>query len=105
MSDHHWKPIEDLPESYDYLQSKHLSQLKLLWNDQYKELEKKEAVRVFNERLIREWSIETGVSENLYSIDAWITTILIEEGIDASLITNGTTDKRCDEVVEILTAH
>ena len=43
--------------------------------------------------------------ENLYSIDAGITKILIEEGIDASLIPHGTTDKPGDEVVEILKDH
>jgi Fic family protein len=56
----------------------------------------------FNERLIREWAIETGIIENLYSIDRGVTQTLIEKGIEASLIPHGSTDKPVERILPML---
>ncbi len=40
----------------------------------------------FNDQLRREWAIETGIIERLYTLDEGTTRLLIEQGIDASLI-------------------
>ena len=42
------------------------------------------------ERLKREWAIETGLIERLYTLDRGVTQLLIERGIDAALIPSRT---------------
>ena len=63
------------------------------------------AVQAFNAQLAREWSIETGVIENVYHIDKGVTLILIEKGIEASLIPHGASDRPAEEVVQIVRDH
>ena len=50
----------------------------------------------------REWAIETGIIERLYDVDRGITRVLIEQGLDASLIPHGATDKPADRVIAII---
>lgn len=57
-----------------------------------------ESLREFNERLAREWAIETGILEGLYTLDRGITRLLIERGIDESLISHDATDKPVAQV-------
>jgi Fic family protein len=63
------------------------------------------ALRVFHERLRRQWAIETGIIERLYSLDAGVTETLIERGIDASLIPHEATDRDPELVVLIIRDH
>ncbi len=63
------------------------------------------ALKQFNERLAREWAIETGIIEGLYTIDRGTTRVLIEQGIIASLIPHGATDKPAGRIVDILNDH
>ncbi len=102
MTAYTWKPIEDLPESWPELASSELAGLAQVWSEQQARLEKLEGVQQFNERLRREWSIETGIIENLYSIDRGTTALLIDKGLEASLIGHGATDIPADLVVAIL---
>ncbi|MEW6221182.1 MAG: Fic family protein [Thermodesulfobacteriota bacterium] len=97
-----WQPIDDLPADWRNLASPELASLGAIWIEQAARLAQSDAVRRFNERLRREWAIETGVIENLYSIDRGVTQILIERGIEASLIPHGATDKPVDAVVSIV---
>ena len=57
-----------------------------------------ETLKEFNERLAREWAIETGILEGLYTLDRGITRLLIEQGIDESLISHDATDKPSSQV-------
>ena len=102
MAVYRWKPIEDLPTSWTALASKELESLASIWKESAAKLKESEALRRFNERLRREWAIETGIIENLYSIDRGITQLLIEKGIEASLIPFGATDKPAERIVPIL---
>jgi Fic family protein len=97
-----WRVIEDLPDHWKMMGDSSLSNLASIWNEQSIKLQNSDSLRDFNERLGREWAIETGIIENLYSIDRGITEILIEKGIEASLIPHGATDKPVDLVVSIL---
>ncbi len=81
-----WKPIEDLPDNYGTLASPELPTLANVWQEQHELLSHGNALREFNEKLQREWAIETGIIERVYSLDRGITQLLIEKGIDASLI-------------------
>jgi len=100
-----WQPIADLPENWQDLSVPELSSLALVWVEQRDRLKESQAVKEFNERLLREWSIETGVIERLYTIDRGITQVLIEQGIDAALIPHEATDRPVGEVVSILQDH
>ncbi len=75
------KLVED-----DTLASLELKALSRVWSEQREELESTGAYREFLKRLQREWAIETGIIERLYSWDRGVTQILIEQGIDATLI-------------------
>ena len=102
MADYKWKPIEDLPADWTKLASSELAGLASVWREHYERVKDTKALKQFNERLRREWAIETGIIENLYYIDRGVTLTLIEKGIQASLIPHGTTDKPAELIVPIL---
>jgi Fic family protein len=105
MKDYRWRPIEDLPEDWPDLAAPELPALSAAWQKYSEKLRDSDSLRHFNERLIREWAIETGIIENLYSIDRGVTQTLIEKGIEASLIPHGSTDKPVERIVPMLKDH
>lgn len=100
-----WKPISDLPDNWRDLSIPELASLASVWNEQRAQLEEWNSVKRFNERLVREWSIETGIIERLYTIDRGVTELLIERGIDVALIPHGATNRPVGELVSILNDH
>lgn len=90
---HKWRPIEDLPASYEAMASTELRSLSEVWFEQRESLQDSASLRRFNEHLQRQWAIETGILERIYSLDRGITSLLIERGIDSSLIPNDSTNK------------
>ncbi len=105
MGDYKWKPIEDLPKDWTKLASSELGGLAAVWVEHYETIKDSKALKQFNERLRREWAIETGIIENLYYIDRGVTLTLIEKGIEASLIPHGSTDRPAELIVPILKDH
>lgn len=97
-----WKPIEDLPETWVALASTELESLTSIWKSQTRKLQESDAWKQFNEQLSREWAIETGIIENLYSIDRGTTQLLIEKGFESALISYGSTDKPAEKIVSVL---
>jgi Fic family protein len=97
-----WTPITDLPADWQDLVSTELDSLANAWNETYKSLTDTSLVEQFNEHLRREWSIETGIIERVYTIDRGTTLLLIEQGIDASLITHDATNRPVGEVIQII---
>jgi len=81
---HKWEPIGDLPADWPRLGSSQLRALDEVWREQREQLEASGALARFNDRLRREWAIETGVIESVYSLDRGVTEVLIERGIDGS---------------------
>ncbi|MCX8505622.1 MAG: Fic family protein [Alphaproteobacteria bacterium] len=60
----------------------------------------------FNEKLYREWSIETGQIEGLFVLDRGVTTSLIEHGFnDPRLIPHGGSDKSPEYILQIVKNH
>jgi len=100
-----WQPLEDLSDELKMRHQEDLASLAEIWKEQSQRLRDSDALRVFNEKLCREWAIETGVIEGLYSIDRGITQLLIEKGIEASLIPHGSTDRPVSDIVPILEAQ
>ncbi|MXW28233.1 MAG: Fic family protein, partial [Chloroflexi bacterium] len=66
-----------------------LRALGLVWQEQRARLADLDQYRQFEDRLRREWAIETGLIERLYTFDRGITLLLVERGIEASLIPPG----------------
>lgn len=100
-----WTPISDLPDNWQSLCISELASLAKVWGEQHVQLKESNAVKDFNERLLREWSIETGIIERIYTIDRGITELLIEQGIDAALIPHGATDRPVSEIIKVLEDH
>lgn len=90
---HKWKPFSDLPERASELSSGEMEALYLVWAEQKDSLVESGELEKFNQRLWREWSIETGIIEGIYSLDRGTTEILLERGIDSSLIPRGSTEQ------------
>ena len=99
-----WIPTQDIGDPLSDFRSKELESLVSIWKEQRARLSlsTSKALQAFEQRLAREWAIETGIIENLYSIDRGVTQLLIERGIEASLIGHGSTNKPVAEVVAIL---
>jgi Fic family protein len=88
-----WKPIEDLEGDPDELAASELRSLSKVWREQRDRLQRTGQLARFNEELGREFAIETGILEHLYTLDRGVTRLLIEHGIDAALIPHDATDR------------
>ena len=88
-----WEPITGLRADRQDLAVKELPPLVSVWFEQRESLTNTEGLKQFNERLAREWAIETGILERLYTLDRGVTRLLIERGIDESLIPHDSTDQ------------
>jgi|CXWL01.1.fsa_nt_gi Fic family protein len=97
-----WQPIDDLPSMWSLLRHDELASLSEVWSDQKATLERHGVLRAFNERLAREFAIETGLLERLYTLDRGITQLLIERGFDAALIPHRATNKSPQLVTALL---
>ena len=96
-----WNPIEDLSD--DQVRGlPELAALLSIWKEQAIKLKESESARQFQEKLNREWAIETGIIENLYSLDRGTTRTLIEHGIQASFIAHDGSDKPPEWVAAVL---
>lgn len=84
--DQEWNPIVDLPSDTSNLDVIELRALEQVWREQREKLEETGALSLFEERLRREWAIETGILERIYTLDRGVTQLMIEQGINASLI-------------------
>ncbi len=98
-----WTTIEDLPDDHTDLTSPELASLKDVWLSQKSEIERRASYGDFSRRFSREWAIETGLIEGLYSLDRGITQTLIEQGFDAALIPHAQTNGRgAAQIIQLL---
>ncbi len=72
---------------YEY-HSDELDALTKIWHERKGELEESGEYQEFIKKLQREWAIETGIIERLYTWDRGVTEVLIEQGIDSSIISH-----------------
>ncbi len=94
--------ITDLPDNWPELASSELKAYMPILARQLERMRNSNTLQLFNEKLAREWAIETGIIERLYTIDRGTTQLLIEKGIEASLIEHGSTDRPAGLIVPIL---
>ena len=102
IASYKWRPITDLPADTTRLEDDGLRQLAPLWAEQREELAASESIKEFNKRLLRRQAIETGLIERLYTFDHGITQLLVEQGLDASLIPHDASDRGAQHVVELI---
>ena len=101
---HRWEPLTDLTDDDRAAASEELPALARTWDQVRGTLDPRQ-VDDFNERLKREWAIETGIIERLYTLDRGTTRLLIEHGIDAALIASDSTDQAPEQVAGIIEDH
>ena len=80
-----YKAIDNFPDSSNFTFPE-LDALANVWTERRAELEGTGAYSDFLRKLQREWAIETGIIERLYTWDRGVTQLLIEQGIEASII-------------------
>ena len=72
------------------------------WQGQQGHLQEAGRLKPFMSRLRREWAIETGSIEGLYTLDRGVTQSLIEHGFRAELISHGSHDKPRHIILSLL---
>lgn len=102
QASHVWKPIDDLPATWTDFTNPQAEALMAAWQDQAKHLRAKQSYNEFLTRLRRQWAIETGVLERLYSLSDGATKTLIEKGLDAAFIGHEDTDHNPSDVVVMI---
>ncbi len=102
---HAWQPIEDVAAPLQSLRFPELDALLEVFERRRAEIEGIGALRAFQARTVREWSIETGILENLYTLSPSATLTLLQQGFDAALLSHGDTDLPAESLVEILRDH
>ena len=100
-----YKPISPLPQDFTDANALAADALAVVWRDRLEELQSSVALQEFNEKLYRRWAIETGILERLYSLDRGVTQILVERGLDISLIDHTASDIPAAELIAILKDH
>ena len=100
---HKWTPLEDYRPG-EKLATDDLLALGLVWQEQRTQLANLDQFRLFEERLRREWAIETGLIERLYTLDRGVTQLLIERGIE-SLVATPEQDSVSDSVASMIADH
>jgi hypothetical protein len=100
-----YTPISSLPKDFSDPNASAADALATVWRDRLQDLQSSVALRTFNEQLYRRWAIETGILERLYSLDRGVTQILVERGLDVSLIDHTATDISPVELISILKDH
>jgi hypothetical protein len=88
-----WHPITDLEDDPRSLTDGELDSLWRVWQTQKKDLAEREVLGEFEQRLRREWAIETGIIEDVYTLDRGVTRTLILKGINAAFIPHGATNR------------
>jgi hypothetical protein len=102
---HRWSPIADFDVDPAALTDGELNSLARVWARQKQKLAQDRSLVEFETRLRREWSIETGIIENVFTLDRGVTRTLIEKGIDAALIPHGASNRESTLVARIIQDH
>ncbi len=84
-----------------------LRALASVWQERKSALEQDGAYKEFIKKLQREWAIETGIIERLYAWDRGVTEVLIEQGIESSLIAHrgGVSQRDAEHIQALINDH
>lgn len=84
-----WHPIEDYEVDPGALARPELRELAAVWDEQRDALEQIDGLSVFNEKLNREWAIETGLLERVYTLDRGVTQMAQNKAFVQALSASG----------------
>ena len=84
-----------------------LSALTSVWREKKALLENDGAYREFIKKLQREWAIETGIIERLYTWERGVTEALIEQGIESAIISHrgGVSQQDAEHIRTLINDH
>ena len=101
-----WVSIIDYDNALDTLAVEELRSLHRVWEEQQDKIRSRASASFdnFEIKLKREWAIETGLIERLYTLDRGITQILIENGIVAEFIPS-TVSQNAKQIELIMKDH
>ena len=91
MPEYKWRPIEDIPEGLYTYSDPDLRALEAEWQEARSKTSDEVLDKILTE-IKREWAIETGKIEGLYTLSKGITKTLIQHGISARLIPQDSTN-------------
>jgi hypothetical protein len=77
-----WSTVEDLPENPGGLANQDLASFASSWGEQLSSLRGTPELAGFLDELRREWAVETGVVEGLYSLPRGLAEQMVREGLD-----------------------
>lgn len=97
-----WQSIDDLPESWAQLRDDQVHAVVDVWRGRATELQDTKIYNEFLVKLRRQWAIETGVLERLYTLSDGASLTLIEQGLDAAYISHSDTDRPVAEVIALI---
>ena len=97
------RPFPD-PDAFKFPE---LRALTSVWHEKKDQLEDDGAYKEFIKKLQREWAIETGIIERLYTWDRGVTEVLIEQGIESSIISHrgGVAQKDAEHIQVLINDH
>ena len=96
-----WEPIKDIPENLYTYTDPGLHQLAKKWGEVRGKTPKSTLEKMMSE-IRREWAIETGKIEGLYTLTKGMTETLIKHGISAKLISHSSTNRDPELVAAML---
>ena len=101
-----YQSIQPFPE-FNAIEFPELRALSSVWQERKIALEEDGAYKEFIKKLQREWAIETGIIERLYSWDRGVTEVLIEQGIESSIIAHrgGVSQRDADHIQSLINDH
>ncbi|WLH51223.1 Fic family protein [Pseudomonas tolaasii] len=101
-----YQKIQGFPAE-DSFRFPELRALAAVWHEKKAELEGNGAYQEFIKKLQREWAIETGIIERLYNWDRGVTEVLINQGVEASIISHrgGVSQSRAEDIKTMIDDH
>lgn len=101
-----YQRINPFPDQNSY-KFPELRALSSVWQERKAALEEDGAYKEFIKKLQREWAIETGIIERLYTWDRGVTEILIEQGIESSIIAHrgGVSQRDAEHIQTLINDH
>src|ERR1022692_1429627 len=103
MPDYIWKPIEPLEEVERRIDLAAMRPLYENWRASRKRIQQSSQAQLadFNQRLIRRFSIETGILERLYDLDRGTTEALVANGFLEDLVSHSNTNIEPARLIDI----
>ena len=107
MPDYEWKPIERISDADRKVGQGAIDSLYESWRAAKNRLKQSSGAQLadFNNRLIRRFSVETGILERLYDLDRGTTEALVANGFLEDLVAHNSTNIEPGRLIDILRDH